>query len=214
MAVASKVDICNMALDNFGKATITSLTENTAEAQACVRQYDIARRASLIRSPWSFARKRRSLAETSNPLSTTWDKCFDLPNNSLKLLRLLEPGQRVFLGQPPIPHYTESGKVFCDVPDVTAYYIWDSEDVLSWGTLFDEVVALALALRLAPVFTRRKSDVDTLQDRFRAALNEAVEVDATQDHEQYTVYEGGYTDARDAGGNYGRRQADGSSIWG
>ena len=215
MAVPGKVDICNMALDHFGKPSIVSLTEGSAEAQACGRQYDIARRSALVRSPWTFARRHRKLAElTVNPLEDTWQFRYDLPNDCLKLHQLLLPGERASRNRPASPHYIEEGTVYTDLPSVCALYILDSTDVLSWNSMFDEVVALALALRLAPAFTRRKSDIDTLMDMFREMLNEAIEEDAAQDTEQYTVYRGGYVDARDSGGGGGGPQTDGSTIWG
>lgn len=60
---ASKVEICNLALDAMGtRSTIASLTESSAEARACSRQYAIARDSVLQAAHWNFARKQVSLA--------------------------------------------------------------------------------------------------------------------------------------------------------
>lgn len=214
MAVASNIDICNMALDHFGKPSIVSLSEGSAEAQACVRQYDIARRACLVRSPWTFARKLRKLAVNSvNPLPDLWEYNYDLPNDMLKLHQIVPTGVRPARNLPGEKYYVESGAVFSNVPDAYAFYIEDCGNVLRWSTLFDETVALALALRLAPTMTRRNSDRDTLQNMFRQMLNEAIENDAQQEFETYTAYEGGYIDARDTGRAFGYKLTDGSHIW-
>lgn len=214
MAVSGSVDICNMALDHLGKPSITSLTEGTTEAQACLRQYDIARRMCLARSPWTFARKYRRMSRLSdNPLGDIWEFRYDLPNDALHIHKLEIAGTMPSSNDPPQPHYIETGTVYTNLPDAMCLYTMDSEDVPRWSSLFDDVVALFLATRLAPGMTRRKSDVTTFQDMYRVALAEAVEQDAQQEMTYYTYYRGGYTDARGGGTGRSGRQPDGSVIW-
>ena len=214
MAVASKVDICNLALDHLGKPSITDLNENSAEAQACLRQYDVARRMCLSRSPWTFARKLRTLSLLStNALPELWKYHYDLPNDTQKLHRIVEPGRPVNGNRPPVPMYLESGTVYTNAEQAMALYTWDSVDTQTWSSLFDDVVALFLAMRLSPGTTRRKSDTTALQDMYRVALAEAIENDAQQEPQLYTFEEGGYIDARDDGSTGHRTQADGSIIW-
>lgn len=58
----SVVAICNLALDAMGaRSTISSLTEGSAEAAACARQYQPALEAVLQAAHWGFARKQASL---------------------------------------------------------------------------------------------------------------------------------------------------------
>jgi hypothetical protein len=214
MAVASKVDICNMALDHLGKPPIASLTEGSVEAQTCLRQYDIARRGCLIRSPWTFARRQRALSiREDNPIERMWTVRHDLPNDSLKLHRIDEGWTDPRLNSPPQPYYLEAGTVYSHMPNAVAYYTFDSNEVLVWSTLFDDAVALALALRMTPAMTRRKSDADLMRNVFREALAEAIEFDAMQEQTTYTYYDGGYADARDGAGTGARRMSDGSVIW-
>tara|TARA_X000001316_G_scaffold12173_1_gene6017 strand:+ start:191 stop:838 length:648 start_codon:yes stop_codon:yes gene_type:complete len=215
MAVASKVDICNLALDHLGKKTITSLDEGSTEAQACLRQYDIARRMCLARSPWTFARKLRSLALlATNDLSDTWQYHYDLPNDLLHLYRVAESVGGLASNAPPVPAWIESGTIYLNIETPKLLYVWDSEDTQAWSALFDDTVALFLAMRLSSSMTRRKSDTTALREAYTAMLGEAIEQDAQQEPSTYTFYEGGYTDARDAGGVTVGRQTDGSTIWG
>lgn len=59
----SQVAICNLALDAIGtRSTISSLTEKSAEADACARQYYPALEAVLQAAHWNFARKQIALA--------------------------------------------------------------------------------------------------------------------------------------------------------
>ena len=59
----SVVAICNLALDAIGtRSTIASLTEGSAEANACGRQYQPALEAVLQAAHWNFARKQVSMS--------------------------------------------------------------------------------------------------------------------------------------------------------
>ncbi|MGC9196334.1 MAG: hypothetical protein ACP5IL_12905 [Syntrophobacteraceae bacterium] len=53
----AQVDICNRALSVIGtRSTIASMSEASAEAQACTLHFEPACRAMLRLAPWSFAR--------------------------------------------------------------------------------------------------------------------------------------------------------------
>lgn len=60
--MASDVQIANLALDAIGaRATIASLSENSAEARALSRQFEQAREDVLSAAHWNFARKQLTL---------------------------------------------------------------------------------------------------------------------------------------------------------
>ena len=60
-AYSSPEDICNEALNLVGARMITSLTENSREAQQCQFIYDKIRRAELRRNTWVFSTRRTAL---------------------------------------------------------------------------------------------------------------------------------------------------------
>lgn len=80
--MASEVQICNMALLEFGDTTITALTEETKEARACKVLYPILRDQLLYIHPWNFALKRAdiSAALTDTP-DFEWDYAYTLPTD-------------------------------------------------------------------------------------------------------------------------------------
>jgi len=200
MAVASKIDICNMALAHLGKPSITSLTDGSPEARTCARLYDGARRASLVRSPWTFARRTRALSVVAdNPLSDFWSTRYDLPKDMLKIHRLLEDPSDPMGNHLPIASYVEEGSVFANTEGLYLLFIVDSEQTQRWSALFDDAVALQLAARMAPTLTRRKGDVNELRDAYVDAIGLAAEVDGQQESATYTFHEGGYADDRAAG---------------
>lgn len=214
MAVTSKVDICNMALTHLGKPFITDVTETGQTAVKCNFHYDKARRALLVKSPWTFARRIRSLSLlTANDLSDLWEFHYDLPSDMIALRRLLPQSARVDRNEPPIPSYIEEGTLYSNEPLAKLFYTPDSTDTAAWSSGFDDALALGLALRLAPDFTRRTSDIERLRNMYTDAIRDAIQEDAAQEPATYTFYDGGYVDARDAGSPGGRRQSDGSTIW-
>lgn len=200
MAVGSKIDICNMALDHLGKPPITDLDEGSPEAALATRQYDVARRMCLERSLWTFARRFRSLAELStNPLSDLWEHAYDLPNGLLKVHLVLEAGAMPTRDRQSLPYYLEGGTLYANIEGAWAQYTSDDEDTLRWPSHFDDAVSLMLALRMTPSSTRRSADGNRLREAFREAIGIAIEVDAAQEQESYVVHTGSYADARDGG---------------
>lgn len=211
----TETEIVNLALDHIGKEIITSLTEQSNEAIRAARQLPIARRLSLSRSPWTFARRTVALApETSNPLSDVWQFRYDIPQDCLKAHRIVEPGVPVNLTAPPNEAYFEGGKIYTNVAEARLLYVYDNKEVSTWSSSFIDVVALQLALRLTPGMTRKASDTERLSEFFNAALDRAIQEDAGQEVYNYR-WGDGYADARMGGERYfPGRSADGSTYWG
>lgn len=211
--IATSVDICNLALGHLGKPAIVSFTEGTKEANLCNAQYDIARRLVMVKSPWTFARRTETLAEiATNIHSEVWEYAYDVPNSSLKVVRLLEPGQAPNWNSQPQGMYLEAGNLYCSVADARLAYIFNNEDPLSWSPEFADAVALKLAERLAPNVTRRPADVREMRTLYNQQLLAAIETDGQQEVTFYR-YGDGYSDDRDTATVRGARQTDGSGIW-
>lgn len=72
MGIASEAMICNMALGYAGvNATIDSLDDSSAQAQACKTYYEQYRDQLLTAVQWSFARKRAQLTTYSGAAWST-----------------------------------------------------------------------------------------------------------------------------------------------
>lgn len=60
--MSSQVEICNLALIEFGDITITVITDNTSkEARACNALWNSTRDYLLKKYPWNFAMRRKDL---------------------------------------------------------------------------------------------------------------------------------------------------------
>lgn len=86
---ASVVQICNNALLKFGNITISDLTDNTPQAQACNVLYPLMRDELLEAHNWNFAMAR---ADISAQLATTpafqWGYAYTLPADCLRVVEL------------------------------------------------------------------------------------------------------------------------------
>lgn len=143
--MTSVTDICNWALSEIGVAEITSITDGSVEADACLRLYDLVRRGELADHNWVFALERFELtADATNP---PWgkDRRYLLPPNWIRMAwpyredddtgRDWEVEGRYILSDEKSPL-----RIRCVV---------DVEDVSLWHAKFPEVVAKKLGSELA-----------------------------------------------------------------
>lgn len=111
----STVAICNLALDAIGtRSTISSLTENSAEANACARQYTPALEAILQAAHWNFARKQASLALLKDGTQTPdqgvpqpWVYEYAVPSDMLSpryVMPLAVSQNSTFVGTPSVQY--------------------------------------------------------------------------------------------------------------
>ena len=60
------VDVANMALSRLGARSIATLNDNSVEARACNRLFNVARDMMLAAADWRFATARSPLAQSGN----------------------------------------------------------------------------------------------------------------------------------------------------
>ena len=90
--MASELDICNMALGHLGdSATVASIDppEGSAQAEHCARFYPMVRDALLEMHDWSFASRRKRLAQLDNPISQ-WAYCYAAPTDMVNPIAVLD----------------------------------------------------------------------------------------------------------------------------
>ncbi len=111
----SQVAICNLALDSIGtRSTISSLTEASAEAQACARQYEPALEAVLQAAHWNFARKQIALAvlkdgtvQPSQNVPQPWVYEYAVPSDMLQarfVMPIAVSQNTTFVGTPAVQY--------------------------------------------------------------------------------------------------------------
>lgn len=91
MNILTKTQIANLALSHCGVSKpIADLdTEHSIEAQECLTWFDVARRTTLLKIPWSFATKQVAPALVANQPTPEWLFAYQYPDDALKLTRFM-----------------------------------------------------------------------------------------------------------------------------
>jgi hypothetical protein len=144
--MASEVDICNLGLAHFGQdASIDSIDppDTSAEAEHAARFYPIARDELLEMHPWSFAKKRATLAELINDRSD-WTYRYAVPTGCIKPRIVLPAGY----GDEEVEGEGfdwEQGSIYTDVPNAILVFTFKVTD----PTKFTPMFTTALSWRVA-----------------------------------------------------------------
>lgn len=199
--MASKVDICNMALQNLGANFITSITEDTARAIQCNLRYDIARKALLNMHPWNFAMRRAALNLNTSTPAFNYSYEFTLPSDFLWLYmtgneekyttNYAIPFNDTF-GVSDVPNFVgpdryriernSNGELVLLSQNATAniIYVSNVEDTQSFSGVFTELFARYLSALIASKIVGSKSERDTQMAIFKEELDYYQSIDSQQ----------------------------------
>jgi hypothetical protein len=191
--MSSVVTICNLALGNLGKDSISSINEASAEARACKQFYDIVVDTAIQSYPWRWAGKTLSLAEVSNSKPNRWLYAYQRPDDCIKLLRIVDEGMADYMpygdGIKAGGHdYQIEGRtIFCDISPAYLQYTARQSDPALFPPAFVDALGMALAARIAMPITRDlriRADAVSLARQGMAAAQEydASEVREVSDH--------------------------------
>jgi hypothetical protein len=198
--VVSKVDICNLALQNIGASSITTLTEDSVEANECNLRYDSIRKSILELHLWNFAIKRVSLNKEVASPAYGYDNQFTLPSDFIRMVATEEQDDYIgfpsgFNGYLTINNsadYMQADNYKIEISGTGTYvllsndadkkirYVFDQEDVSKFPYLFVQLVAKGLSAAIAYRITGSKTTAAEELKEFEAMLMSAKTVDAQQ----------------------------------
>lgn len=166
----SIVDCCNSALQRVGAASITSITDNSAEARACAVAFDSNRRDELRKHSWNFAIKRAILAPDATAPTFDYLYAFTLPTDCLRVIR------------PPtyaLDWQIEGRKILTNEGDtLNLKYIADIEDTSMWDASFYNVVASAMAVDICEKLTQSNTKKQYCEQAYTEDVRMARKLDA------------------------------------
>ena len=174
--MSSKVQICNYALSILGASRITSLSDNTTEANLCNTLIDDVIDEVLVEGPWAFATRRAELNVTTTTPEFEYSYEFQLPTNPLclKVLNINETD----------PGYTdyriEADKLLADVSTMKIRYIGRITDTQSFSPMFERALKTKMASLMAYALTGNGQMVATLQDLYERQVRDGLSVDGQQ----------------------------------
>ncbi len=184
----SKIDIWNLALSHLGvKQEVTSETEESDEAKACRRFYDLALEELLREFPWSFGRKVAELALIRENPNSLWSYEYRYPSDCVFLLRLVASHSQA-LDRARIPFHlstdTAGRVIWTNMNGAIAEYTMRVDNPLFFTAHFVRALSYRLAGHMAMRFVRVDPGIARLAEGlYERSREEAQAVDA-QEHFQ------------------------------
>lgn len=189
----NSIDICNLALAYIGNTrSIASMAEQSKEAILCSRFYNLTREQLLKSFPWSFAVKTVDLTVTTET-DEKYGYVYEYPEDCLRVLRVGEDADHVM--RTLDNDGTLIRRIACDVENASARYICDAQDADGYSAEFADLLALALAFRLAGPMVADARMTQSVQQQYQYALAVAKQLNAVE-QKQPMVKENKYSDAR------------------
>lgn len=184
--MASRVDICNLALLKLGSGSkITSLTDNSVAARALSNCYDLIRKAELRANTWSFALKRVSLPAAATPPAWGYANAFPLPADFVRLMQVnefyLTPALLDYNTKDASAFAIESGQIMTDYnAPLRVRYVWDVTDEGLFDALFNVSLAARLAYETCEQITNSNTKKQTIRQDYKDAIQVAVRANAIE----------------------------------
>lgn len=174
--MASKVQICNIALSRLGADRITSITDNTVPAKLCNTFYDNVVEEVLLEGEWSQSINRATLAKTANTPVYEYSYEYQLPTDPVPI-RILEINET----EPGSEDYSiEKDKLLIDLNTVSIRYIGVPTDPQSYGPALTNAVISRLTAELAYPLTGQSTISDRLHQKYERDLVKYLAMDGKQ----------------------------------
>jgi hypothetical protein len=157
--MASKTEIANMAISNLGTGKeIANLdNEQSQEANACRRFFEVARDATLLDYNWPFAKVATTLNLIEEGPNKEWGYSYRYPADCLKVIQIV-PGKRIVDRKERRPFKIakdNAGKIiYSNAPVAKIEYIQRIEDPNFFSSSFIIALSFRLAAYVAPRLTK------------------------------------------------------------
>lgn len=188
--MTSAVNICNLALSHIGdEANLSSLTEQSVQAEHCNRFYPVVRRLLIERHTWSFSTRRTELAELSDDPPASWGFAYSLPAQCIKPFAVLLPSSTDdSQSEEYILESLANGTkvLYTNAEDATLRYAVDVTDTTKFTPMFDVALSHLLAAYIAGPIIKGREGMGVSQGQMewfeKVALPQAVASDSNMRH--------------------------------
>lgn len=186
------VDIANMALGLLTEAPIDSLDEDSRAARMLNLHYETTRQSELTSREWVFARQTADV-DAADTGDAEWPYAYELPADALRALPPMSYGRELPWRQEGSQLYVaEGGKR-------EIRYIANLIDPNDWPAYFTELLAAALALKVAHSITGKASMIEVARQSYQDAAKRAYQLNAVQKgpvqgRSSWASLRGGYRD--------------------
>lgn len=170
--MSSKVEIANSALAQLGDIRLLSLTDENETARKVNAIYDLKVNELLSLYPWSFAKKRRSLALLEDAPLFGYQKAFQLPSDIIRLLEINGGDREKY------EHQVEGDKLLINAETCEILYVREVVSSENFPVYFVMALASYLAFELAYAITQSHQIKKEMYDAFMLKLASAKSIDA------------------------------------
>jgi hypothetical protein len=168
----SEVAICNLALQKLGAARITSLTEDSVNARHCNACYTMLRDQEIVAHPWSFAKKRATLAPDATAPDHDYLYAFSYPTNCLRILPPARNG---------LDWQMENNKILTNDGDtLEVLYLERVTDPTRFHPLFDDALASRMADHMCEAITQSNQKKEKATTDYNTAIRRAKRTNAIE----------------------------------
>lgn len=173
--MSSDVEICNMALGRVGVAhEISSLDEESTEAEQCNRFYAAARDRLLRRYPWQFAQRYYTLELVAEDPNDDWAYSYRYPSTCLRIQKFVLGGRDRTTRVPWRLAHDDTGKlIFTDQADAVILMTARVTNTELFDPIFVDAFAWELGADVAIPLSRDPKERDRALQMSRAIGDEA-----------------------------------------
>ena len=171
--MASEIETINLALSFLGETSITSMIEDSVNANAVRIALPITRESLLTVHTWDFSLRRLKL-EVSDHNAPAWGYQYSYPLPA-DCLRLIQVG--LFENDPNISYKVEDRNILTDYTDILILYITRDINLQHASPLFIEAFAAKLAMNISTSLEGSKGMLETMASLYANNLSVAIQAD-------------------------------------
>lgn len=173
MAALTQTEVANMALGLLTEAPIDNLDEDSRAARMMRLHFETTRESELTKRAWVFALKSEEV-EPEERNSSPWRYGYELPADALRALPLME-------GAYELEWIAEGSQILTmQGGRRSIQYIANLIDPNDWPSVFTDVLAAALAMKVAHSITGKTSAMQIAQQSYENAIATAMALNAVQ----------------------------------
>lgn len=179
--MTSEVGICNLALSHIGQGAISSLEENSVEAELCRLTYPVSRDAVLRENAWNFAARRVALGRLAENPPVGWQYMYSYPSDCLFARALVcADGSETVPFQVALGPSGTSRVVLGDEVQAWLDYTARVSDTSVFDPLFVHALSYHLAAELVQSLTGEAQKQQNMLKLYEASLAAALTSDGNE----------------------------------
>ena len=179
--MASKTEICNLALVRLGAPPIENITDLTKTAIVLNSNYDTIRDIVLRDHPWNFATRRVELARLADAPAWGFSYAYQIPGDCLRILGIQNPdstdGDDI---DPTMVYKVEEDKLLTDEETVALKYIYQTTVAGYYDSRFCSAFASRLAAEISYYITGSPTLKQELMKEYMMEIVGARSIDAQE----------------------------------